>query len=85
MTMEMSLEVPFRTRRHAEIVCNSLRVDPEPRRSGLEKELSVKDNSLVASFRSRDARSLRVGVNSFFDLLRLAIQTVEEFDVGRDQ
>ena len=33
--------MPFPTAREAEIAYNSLRVDPEPKRSGVQKQLSV--------------------------------------------
>ena len=40
------LRVPFPTAREAEIAYNSLRVDPEPKRSGVKKELSVDGTNL---------------------------------------
>ncbi|CAN7997416.1 unnamed protein product, partial [Ixodes hexagonus] len=74
-----SVEVPFPSEREAEIVYNSLRVDPEPRRSTCSKKLMLNGNVLQAKFCAKEARQLRVAVNSFFDLLLLATSTVERF------
>ena len=40
--------MPFTTESEAQIACNSLSVDPEPKRGGVKKELSVKGNVLHA-------------------------------------
>ena len=40
------LNVPFGSDREAEIAYNSLRVDVEPKRGGVKKNLSVKANNL---------------------------------------
>lgn len=40
------LTVPFSTESEAQIVRNSLSVDPEPKRGGAKKQLTVKDNVL---------------------------------------
>ncbi|KAH9371169.1 hypothetical protein HPB48_005639 [Haemaphysalis longicornis] len=61
------------------VVYNALRIDPDPKRSGCSKKLSLEGNVLVADFTANQAKHLRVGINSFFDLLLLAIKTVEHF------
>lgn len=38
--------MPFSTESEAQIVRNSLSVDPEPKRGGAKKQLTVKDNVL---------------------------------------
>ena len=43
--MEMQIQIPFDTERTAEIAYHSLRVDPEPKRSGSKKELTL--NGLI--------------------------------------
>ncbi len=78
--MELNLEVPFNSEKHAEIAWNSLRVDPEPKRSGMTKELSVDGNVLKVRFSCIEARTLRVSVNTFFDLLNLVVKTMDQFD-----
>ena len=42
------ISVPFCTETEAQIACNSLSVDPEPKRGGVKKELVVKGNVLQA-------------------------------------
>jgi tRNA threonylcarbamoyladenosine modification (KEOPS) complex Pcc1 subunit len=78
--MKMNLELPFDDRRHAEIAYNSLRVDSEPKRSGMKKTLVLKDNVLCAEFVCQEARTLRVSVNNFLDLLILVTKTMDQFD-----
>ena len=79
--MEMSLEIPFDTERTAEIAYHSLRVDPEPKRSGSGKELKLNGKKLLVRFNCEEARTLRVSVGSFLDLLTLVIDTMDQFDV----
>ena len=79
--MEMTLDVPFPTARHAGIAYDALRVDPEPKRSGMKKTLEVREgNVLHVEFRSQEARTLRVSVNTFLDLLGLVTKTMDQFD-----
>lgn len=42
------LRIPFPTRRHAEIAYDVLRIDPEPKRSGVTKKLQLESNDLIA-------------------------------------
>ncbi len=78
--MEFELCVPFKSAREASIAYDALRVDPEPKRGGTKKVLSVEDNLLKVRITCTEAKTLRVSVNSFFDLLYLVNQTIEEFD-----
>ena len=48
--METSIEIPFDTDRTAEIAYHSLRVDPEPKRSGSKKELILDGKILRVDF-----------------------------------
>lgn len=73
------LEIPFNSNREAEIVCNSLRVDAEPKRSGSTKKFTIKDNVLCIVIQSPDVRQLRTAVSSFMDLLHLVSKTVDQF------
>lgn len=79
--MELTLEVPFETEKSAEIAYNSLRVDPEPKRSGLVKTLELQGPKLVVHFKCQEARTLRVSANAFFDLLSLVVQTQDQFAI----
>jgi EKC/KEOPS complex subunit PCC1/LAGE3 len=78
--MEMNLEVPFDTSRHAQVAYDALRVDKEPKRSGMVKTLELKDNILSVKFNCDEARVMRVSVNAFLDLLALVTETMEQFD-----
>lgn len=73
------VSVPFPSERDAEIVYNSLRIDSDPKRSGCSKKLALEGSVLTVCFTAKEAKQLRVGVNSFFDLLLLAINTVHRF------
>lgn len=77
----VELTVPFPTERHAKIAYNTLRIDKEPKRGGCSKELSVEEHRLLVHFKAKDAKSLRVAVNSFLDFLALVTETIEKFDV----
>ncbi|EDV21527.1 uncharacterized protein TRIADDRAFT_30453, partial [Trichoplax adhaerens] len=73
------LTVPFPDSKTAAIAYRTLTVDKEPKRSSAVKNLQLNDNQLLVQFNSPDPRSLRVGVNSFLDLLKLTVETIEQF------
>ncbi|XP_018329404.1 uncharacterized protein LOC108739831 isoform X2 [Agrilus planipennis] len=75
----IEIKVPFPTKRVAQIVYDVLRVDKEPRRSQVNKELSVKDRILIGNFSGRLAKQLRVAVNNFFDNINLILSTIDQF------
>ena len=79
MPHQATLKIPFQTQDQATIAWNSLRVDPEPKRSGVEKTLKVEGQDLIVDFKCEEARTLRVSVNSFYDLLYLVVQTMDRF------
>lgn len=74
-----SLKIPFPTRREAEIAYDVLRVDSEPKRSFIGKSFKLEDNQLLVEFRGEPAKTIRVGVGSFFDALILCCETIEQF------
>lgn len=76
---EANLSIPFPSSKEAEIAYHSLRVDVEPSRGGAKKVLSVEENTLCVKIVAKEARQLRVSVNSFFDLLILVVKTLERF------
>lgn len=71
--------MPFCSEREAEIAYGTLSVDAEPKRGGNKKQLSVDGSTLKVHFEAVEARSLRVGVNSFLDHLHLVVQTLDQF------
>ena len=79
--MEVSVRVPFPSAREAEIVYNTLRVDPEPKRSQLVRSMTVEGADLRVTFACDEPTTMRVSVGSFFDLLTLATKTVQRFDM----
>ena len=81
--MEMTLEIPFESSRHARVAYDALRVDKEPKRSGMVKTLCLaeKDGKILhVKFNCEEARVMRVSVNAFMDLLALVTDTIEQFD-----
>ncbi|XP_074067631.1 EKC/KEOPS complex subunit LAGE3-like [Macrotis lagotis] len=76
---DFSLSVPFPSPMEAEIACRSLDPDPEPRRNGVQRELTVIGNKLVLHWRAEEARFFRVSVTTFLDYLTLVLQTMERF------
>lgn len=73
------ITVPFATSSEAEIAYGSLSVDKEPKRGGVVRTMSVKDNILVIHFEASEARILRVSMNSFLDHLILVQKTIAQF------
>lgn len=78
-TLSACVRVPFPSEREAEIAYNSLRVDPEPKRSMCSKKMTLDASVLQVDFCAKEARQLRVALNSFFDLLLLATSTMDRF------
>jgi len=79
-SMELSVSVPFPSTREAEIVLKTLQVDPEPKRSQLVRTMRVEGSDLLVTFACSEPATLRVSVGSFFDLLTLAVKTIQRFD-----
>ena len=77
----LTLKVPFEDAKTATIVWNSLRVDPEPKRSEMTKTLRVEGSDLIVNFECKETRTMRVSVNNFFDLLSLVIDTIDQFAI----
>ena len=77
--MEVSVDVPFGSEKQAEIVYKTLRVDPEPKRSQLVKELTLDGAVLRARFSCAEPTTMRVSVGAFFELLSLTAKTIQRF------
>ncbi|KAJ8920958.1 hypothetical protein NQ315_015752 [Exocentrus adspersus] len=75
--LKINIEIPFPDKRTARIAYDVLRVDKEPKRSGVVKNLSVNETVLEAEFSALLARQLRVAINGFFDKLDLIAETIE--------
>ncbi|XP_012257780.2 uncharacterized protein LOC105687043 isoform X2 [Athalia rosae] len=77
--ISVSVSVPFPTAREADVAYQVLRVDSEPKRSGVVKILSIEENRLNVQFTGTEARKVRVGLTSFFENLILVVETMKEF------
>ncbi|XP_019879480.2 uncharacterized protein LOC109607437 [Aethina tumida] len=77
--VNLNLEVPFPNSNVARIAHEVLRVDKEPKRSGVVRTLEVKDNVLHAHFEAPSARQLRISSNGFLDKIILMVETIESF------
>lgn len=73
--------VSFIDKEHAVIAYNTLSVDAEPRKNIVKRTLEVQGNKLCAHWTAKEARILRVSVTSFFENLRLIIDTIDQFAI----
>jgi len=76
--LKIDLELPFATERIAEIVYDVLRVDGEPKRSGVVKVLSLESKTVKVTFSASLARQLRIALNNFFVKVDLITETIQE-------
>ena len=77
--LKAELSIPFANANYAQIAFNSLKVDKEPRKDLIKKKLSVDDKHLKVSWSAKEARILRVSIQSFFDHLSLVLKTIDQF------
>jgi len=82
-SLKADLEIPFPSAREAEIALGTLSVDKEPKRSGVQKYLSVKEDVMHIHFEAQEARTLRVSINSFFEHVNLVCETMKMFGPPR--
>ncbi|XP_076256847.1 threonyl-carbamoyl synthesis 6 isoform X2 [Rhynchophorus ferrugineus] len=75
--LNIDLELPFGSKRIAEIVFDVLRVDEEPRRSGVCKKLTLEDTLIKVNFSASLTRQLRTALNNFFEKVDLITETIE--------
>jgi len=79
----LHLVIPFKTEKEAEIAYNSLRVDPEPKRSQVDKKVSFEGNKLIADFSATEARQVRLSSNTFIDHVILVQKTIANFSLDQ--
>ncbi|KAL1513180.1 hypothetical protein ABEB36_002625 [Hypothenemus hampei] len=75
--LKIDLEVPFADETISRIVFDVLRVDVEPKRSGVTKLLTHQENIVKASFSAKQAKQLRVSLTNFFEKIDLIVETIE--------
>ncbi|XP_033325127.2 EKC/KEOPS complex subunit LAGE3 [Megalopta genalis] len=78
-SLNVNLSIPFPSPREAEIVYQVLRVDKEPSRGSVSKELTLNNNLLKLVISGTEARKVRVALTSFFDSLILVTETIQQF------
>jgi EKC/KEOPS complex subunit PCC1/LAGE3 len=74
-----SSTVTFEEENHASTVHTAMSVDAELRPDDVKRELSLDGTRMTLAFASNDARMLRAAVGTFYDLLALAVRTLEAF------
>ena len=47
----------------------------------MTKTLRVEGSDLIVDFACKETRTMRVSVNSFFDLLSLVVDTIDQFAI----
>ncbi|XP_049294774.1 uncharacterized protein LOC125769868 [Anopheles funestus] len=77
--IEVTLKIPFPTRRLAEAAYDVLRVDSEPKRSFIYKVIKLEENILLLKLTGEQAKSIRVSVSSFCESLILCCETFHQF------
>jgi EKC/KEOPS complex subunit PCC1/LAGE3 len=77
--LKAEINIPFLNSNHAKIAYNSLIVDKEPRKELINKKLYLEGDCLKVTWCSKEARILRVSINSFLDHLNLVIKTIDQF------
>ncbi|CAL5228572.1 g11729 [Coccomyxa viridis] len=68
----------------AEMVVKTLSVDPELRPQLVTRKLSVEGSTLQIHFSATDAKTMQAAVGTFYDLLKLATETLEAFGPEAD-
>lgn len=61
------------------MVYNTLIVDTELRDDLVQRSYRVEQHEFCIKFTSKNAKMLRTSVSSFFDMLLLAVRTLEKF------
>ncbi|XP_015432219.1 PREDICTED: uncharacterized protein LOC107188440 [Dufourea novaeangliae] len=78
-TLNLNLSIPFPSAREAEIVYQVLRVDKEPSKGSVSKELTLDNNLLQVVITGTEARKVRVALTAFFDSIILVTETIQKF------
>ncbi|XP_053671062.1 uncharacterized protein LOC128721344 [Anopheles nili] len=77
--IEVHLQIPFPSRREAEIAFDVLRIDSEPKRSFVQRSFELQNNIVLLELSGKQAKNVRVAVTSFFEALLLCCDTLEQF------
>ena len=79
--LKAELTIPFSCIEHAQIAFNTLSVDQEPRKDLIKKVISLNKThcQVQVAWTAKEARILRVSLNSFLDHLNSVIETIQQF------
>lgn len=80
LSLTARLEIPFACDKHAQYAYNTLIVDAEPRKNLISRQFSLQHNTLTVSWSAKEARILRVSINSLLDSLNSILETIQLFD-----
>lgn len=83
--LKATITIPFPSIREAHIAYEVLRVDPEPKRSGVQKDVQVERDTLTVNLFASKAQQLRVAVTSLMENLILVTETMKQFGPPRSQ
>ena len=78
--LKAELKIPFASADYAQIAFNTLSVDNEPRKELIRKKLDINKEVLTVNWTAKEARILRVSINSFLDHLNSVLETIQLFD-----
>ena len=75
------LTIPFSCEKHAKIVYETLRVDQEPRKTLIKRQLTLNSNSSITiNWSAKESRILRVSVQSIIDHINSILNTIQQFE-----
>ena len=79
--LKAELTIPFSCVEHAKIAYNTLSVDSEPRKDLIQKVIVFDEtvSQIQVNWLAKEARILRVSLNSFLDHLNSVLETIQQF------
>lgn len=79
--LKAELIIPFSCIEHAKIAYNTLSVDSEPRKDLIQKVIVFDEtvSQIQVNWLAKEARILRVSLNSFLDHLNSVLETIQQF------
>jgi EKC/KEOPS complex subunit PCC1/LAGE3 len=78
-----TINLPFPSLKRAEAALGSLSVDKELSPDSISRTFKVNQETkdLEVTFYAVNTRYLRIALSSFFDMAKVVIETIEEFDI----
>ncbi|XP_030748999.1 uncharacterized protein LOC115877065 isoform X2 [Sitophilus oryzae] len=74
--LEIEVEVPFSNKQSAQITFDVLRVDEEPKRGGVKRELTLQDKTIKAKFSGYEASHIRTALRKHMEKVELVAETI---------